>query len=190
VLCTALCLTAIVLRPVSAAKQADDSETPRIATCAIPNIVNLLMTSERFEPTREELAKELEEEMQPLVDEGRRLFEELQGASQDDPAAQAKARRLQSLQREISEKRAEATQKIEKLTAEQIVECYRLARTTAIAIAEDEGFTHVIASVGQDEELSTDSVETVLRQMVSRPMIFSPEDDDITAAVMEDLQLE
>lgn len=161
-----------------------------IAVCAIPLIVNELMSSDRFLPAREALGARLEAEIQPLLDEAKAIYDSLQSAKQDDPETQSKLRRFQQLQQQVRERQQSASVEIERITANQIVECYKLVRSSAIAVAEDLGFDYVIASVGEDEDLTSESVEVVLRQMVARPVVLAPKDVDITEDVREDLKLE
>lgn len=161
-----------------------------IATCALPEIVNDLMQSDRFKPARQEYTEQLQEELRPLAERLQSMLSELQGMTPEDEGAREKAQRFQQLQQEFQKKQNEMAQKVEKFTAEQIVDCYKLVRSSAAAVAEDLGFDYVISTVGQEEELTTESVDTVLRQMMARPVIKAPEDADITPDVKEDLNLE
>lgn len=161
-----------------------------IATCAVPQIVNELMASDRYAPAREELAEQINEELQPLREEGQALLEELQGMKPEDEGAQSKVQRVQQLRQQVQRLEQQGAQRMEQFTAEQIAECFKLTRSSASAVAEDLGYDYVISTVGEDEELNTQSVDTVLRQMLARPVLFAPEDADITDDVREDLNLE
>jgi len=161
-----------------------------IAVCAMPMIVNELMSSERYKPIRDKMQQEAEAELQPLVEKARQLAQELQQMQGDDPRGQSLFEEYQKLGGEIRQKQAELSAKLEQLSAQQITECYSEVRASASAVAEDLGYKYVISSIGKDEELSKDSVETVLRQMLSRPVIMAPEEADITEDVREDLKLE
>lgn len=167
-----------------------DSGSASIATCAVPQIVNELMASDRFSPARDELAEKLREEIKPIAEQGQALFEEMQGMSPEDEGAQEKVGQMQRLRQQLGQMEQQAAAQLETFTAKQIAECFELARSSAGAVADDLGYDYVIATVGEDEDLNTDSVETVLRQMLARPVLHAPEDADITDDVREDLNLE
>ncbi len=161
-----------------------------IATCAVPQLVNELMASDRFAPPREEFTQQLREEIEPLMEAGQALINELQGMTPEDEGAQEKVRQMQELREQVGRMEQQAAARLGKFTAKQIAECFELARSSAGAVADDLGYDYVISTVGEDEELNTESVETVLRQMLARPVLYAPEDADITDDVRDDLNLE
>jgi Skp family chaperone for outer membrane proteins len=177
----------LAARNVLADNQGSDSS---IATCAVPQIVNELMASDRFTPARDELANQLRDEITPLFDRGRAMVDELQTMQPEDEETQAKMRELQQLRQQHAQLEQQSSIRMGAFTAEQIAECFTLVRSSAGAVAEDLGYDYVISTVGEDEELNTSTVETVLRQMLARPVLFAPEDADITDDVREDLNLE
>lgn len=165
------------------------AEEPVIAVCAIPKIVNELMQSDRFKAERDRLQEQLQAELEPLANEMREIGERLQELDPNDPDAEALFERFRDVRLEFGRKQTEMARQLEALNAGQIIECYELARSSAAAVAEDLGYNYVISSVGRDEELTKESVEVAIRQMMARPVILAPRDADITEDVREDLKL-
>lgn len=173
-----------------AAAAADEPEEVYLAVCAVPAIVNDLMASDRFRPAIEEFIEEQRASIRDLEEQLDELSEELNAMDRDDPAAQETFQRFAQLRREYEQRRAEINRNIEERRTGALQDAFQLARSTASAIAEDLGYNYVIASVDDDEDLSTDNSQLLLRQMLARPVIFAPRSADITADVRADLNLE
>lgn len=189
---TAAALAALLARTTLAPEaraDADRQEHP-IAVCAIPSIVNQLMQSERFAPVRENLLPDVRDRLRDIREEMQDIREDLEGASPDDPDAQASARQFRTLSRELAELQQQLVNAVERKTAEQIAECFALARSSASAVAEDLGFDYVISTGDPDEDLNTDATEVTLRQITARPVVKFPRGVDITDDVRDDLHID
>jgi Skp family chaperone for outer membrane proteins len=191
----AVVVALLVLRDVPFARTADArsmmlSDEPVIAVCAIPALVNELMQSDRFLPERTRVEEEGQAELRQLRDEANRIRDEVRERGPDDPGAQEGIRRFRNLAEKIARSEGELAQRLQRLTAEHLGQCYDLARSSAVAVAEDLGFEYVIASGSADEELNRQVPEVLLRQITARPMLKAPEEADITADVRDDLNLE
>ena len=185
----AISLTAL-LRPAPTPAYANvaSSDSP-IAVCALPTLINELMASDRFLPDREAYTEELSQQINELLEKRNELQQELSNMNPEDPGAQETFGEYQSLNQKIARLRQENSQKIETFTAKQIKECNRLVRSSARAVAEDLGFEFVISSADPQEDLA-ETVDALFRQLTSRPVIMFPEENDITADVRDDLNLE
>jgi len=161
-----------------------------IAVCSLPNLINDLMGSDRFLPDREAYVADRTEELRELNEQGREMSQRLSTMTPEDPGAQELFESVQRLREQIARKQAENAALVETFTATQLSECNDLVRSSARAVAEDLGYAFVIASADPDEDLSKQSVEVLLRQLTSRPVIMFPEDNDITSDVRDDLKLE
>jgi hypothetical protein len=188
-LAIALALKPTMVSPALARPASDDLPAPKIAVCAVPQIVNDLMDSDRFKPDREEFERGLREELLTPLNE--QLAAIQQEASTVDRSDQEAVRKLQNgeLQREGARLQGEIARKVEEKIAQQLTESYGLVRDSATAVAEDLGFNYLLASSGPDDELETESVMALSRDLISRPVLMSPEGADITADVREDLKL-
>lgn len=183
-------MLAIRLTPIGTAHAAaNDASAPKFAVCAVPMLVNELMQSDRFKPDRDKMEADFRAELDDMAAKLRELGAELQKASQDDPSAHVKAEEFGRLRNEFFEKQRQVAEALEKKSAEQLLACYELARSSTTAVAENLGYDYVFASVGPDEKLSGDSVEIALRQMMSRPVVVAPKQVDITEDVRADLKL-
>lgn len=177
-----------MISPVHAAQRRTAEAS--IAVCAVPDIMNDLMESDRFAPELQRYIDDQRTELEPLVERLQQLQQQLQGISQDDPQAPALFQEFQRLRQEAATKQNEVNIKIEQFRAKQIIEAYKLVRSSSQAIAEDLGFEYVITSSDDAEDLEPQNVESALRQIMSRPAIMFPDDSDITDDVREDLNLE
>lgn len=174
-----------------AADDAADTAEPRLAVCALYKIADELMDTDRFKPDRVEFENQLRDEtLRPMVDQLKELQKRLESMDQKDsefPETRERFFRLQSLAQRTTQ---EIGQKVERKVAEQLKECYALARASAVAIAEEKGFNYVIASNAPDDELEAETVVALVRDMLSRPVLHSPKGVDISDDVRQDLKLE
>lgn len=177
-----------LISPAHAAqRRAADSA---IAVVALPDIMNDLMESDRFAPELQRYIDEQRAELEPLVERLQQLQQQLQNIGQDDPQGPALFQEFQRVRQEAATKQNEVNMRIEKFRAGQIIQAYKLVRSSAQAVAEDLGFEYVLTSSDDAEELEPQNVEGALRQIMSRPAIMFPDDADITDDVREDLNLE
>jgi Skp family chaperone for outer membrane proteins len=174
-----------------AAGAAADAPQPRLAVCALYKIADELMDTERFKPARVEFETQLREEsLKPLIDQLKELQQRLESMDQKDPAFAETRERFFRTQNLAQRTTQEIAQKIERKVAEQLKECYGLARTSAVAVAEDMGFNYVIASNAPDDDLESETVVSLVRDMLSRPVLLNPKEVDISEDVRQDLKLE
>ena len=166
-----------------------DADEALIAVCAIPTLVNELMASDRFAPEREALEDEFRERLEDMNRDLRDLRERLEAGGPDDPDAQRNVESWRELTREMASVRTELQRRLAQLSASQLAECYDLAKSSAVAVAEDLGFVYLIASGDPDEDLVREDSQTLLRQITARPMLLAPEEADITGEVRDDLNL-
>jgi Skp family chaperone for outer membrane proteins len=196
----ALCLAALALLvaladrlPSSiahAAVEGDETASPRIAVVASIRLMNDLMDSERFKPARDETEKALQAEFTPIVDQGRAMEEQLRGLDQDTDQARALKQQLMNLQGALARKQQEVGVRFEQFIAGQSREAYKLVRDSAVAMAQNRGFTYVIASQSADDDLTEGPVAGLLNDLLGRPVLHAPETADITDDVRADLKLD
>ena len=188
-------IAALLLRaapgPTAHADEPAPSDPPRIAVCAVVKIMDELMETDRFKPDRLEQEESLRtEKLQPLIDEARELQQQAEGLARDDPKITELRERMSRVQREGERVSREIMQTVEKKVAEQLIECYALVRASAAAVAEERGFTYVLASGDPEEPTKSAVVMRVMRETLARPVIVSPKSADITDDVRLDLKLE
>lgn len=199
---TGVALAALILglnlgaRESSAASGAvlKDADIPqaRIAVCSVMDITDELMSSDRFRPAIEENAEKLRDDLiRPIIDEGRSLEQQLQGAAPDDPANNDRKKRLLELREAAAQAQQEAGIRQEQFVANKVIEAYEMASSSARAVATDLGFNYVIATIAPDAEMPKDSpLNGVRNAILGRPLIMMPDGVDISDAVRDDLNLE
>lgn len=174
-----------------AAGEAADTAEPRLAVCALYKIADELMDTDRFKPDRVEYENQLRDEnLRPLVDQLKELQKRLESMDQKDPDFPETRERFFRLQTLAQRTTQDIGQKIERKVAEQLKECYALARASAVALAEDKGFNYVIASNAPDDPMENETVVALVRDMLSRPVLSFPKGVDISDDVRQDLKLE
>lgn len=188
----ALVALALILaaRP-SPALPEDSDAPPRIAVCSAIRIIDELMETERFKPSRLELESAAKEELlRPIFDLMEEIEAEAKGLGQDDPKLRELGERHRGLQRQAQQATQEVAQRVERKVAEQLIECYGLVRASAVAVAESKGFNYVLASTDAEAPMKNEPVMKLVRDFLARPVIMSPKEVDITEDVRSDLKLE
>ncbi|GAB4545870.1 MAG: hypothetical protein Tsb0013_04120 [Phycisphaerales bacterium] len=182
---------ALALRPVSSARATAPEESFSIAVCALPTIVNELMSSERFAEEREDLTAEFEEDTAEIESRMNQIRDDVQGMGPDDPAMGAIQEEFFSLRQQLFRRQTEFQTASARLQARHLKESYQLVRASAVAIAEDLGYDFVFASASpeDDDELNDQDAALLLGQLSRRPVIKFPEAHDITDDVRDDLNL-
>jgi Skp family chaperone for outer membrane proteins len=178
------------VRPAAALPGGSDTP-PRIAVCSVIRITDELMDTDRFKPARVEYEDGLREELlKPVLDLMQEVQEEARGLKEDDPKLRDLGERHRSLQRQAQQATQQIAQRVEQRVAEQLIECYGLVRASAVAIAEQQGYTHLLASTDPEEELKTETVMKLVRDFLARPVLLAPKGSDITEDVRTDLKLD
>lgn len=162
----------------------------RIATCDIYEVVEKLVVGDRFEAPRKAQEERLRVRMKPLEDELAAMESELKEADPKDEAAQEKARVFQRKRSEFVLLRGKAQQEYTDFVAKQYVEAFEEVKSSAAAIAERLGYTHVIASRTAEKTIKATDPERLVEAFLGRPMTVAPEGSDITEEVKADLKLD
>mgnify|MGYP000107535689 CR=1 FL=1 len=162
----------------------------RIATCDVYELVEKFVTGERFDAPRKAEEERIRLRMKPLEDELVALENELKDADPKDEAAQEKARTFQRKRSEFALLRGKAQQDYTDFVAKQYVNAFEEVKSSAAAVAERLGYTHVIASRTAEKEIKTTDPERLVEAFLGRPITVAPEGSDITEEVKADLKLD
>lgn len=168
--------------PVAAAHSA----TSKIGTIDALAVIAALLPSEKFKPAREAF----ETEQRARLDKNKGEMEEIQkkyAALPDNSPERA------ALAQEFNGKR-ELEQQVqvayEKFNTVQVADAYKLVLAAANAVAEQQGFTHVIATRTDPTLVRSENTSGAIQEILARPMLRAPSSDDITSAVMKELKVE
>lgn len=199
---TGIALTALLLAlnanvaPPNAALAgiSKDKEIPdaHIAVCALVSITDELMGSDRFKPAIDDNADKLRDDLiKPIVEKGKALEQELKDADPNDPANNDRKKHLLELREAVQQAQQQAGIEQEKFVANKSIEAYKMAVSSARAIAKEMGFNYVIATMPPDEEITHDTPMSAVRNAIlGRPVVMMPDGVDISDAVRDDLNLE
>lgn len=175
---------------LSPGSAATEPVVAKIATCDVYEIVEKLVAGDRFEAPRKAEEERIRVKLKPLEDELSAMEGELKDADPKDEAAQEKARTFQRKRNEYGLLRGKAQQEYTDFVAGQYVEAFEEAKTSAAAIAERLGYTHVIATRTAEKKIKTTDPERLIEAFLGRPVTVAPEGSDITEEVKEDLKLD
>jgi len=184
-------LTRLIDSPASAARVLSEPvPEARIAVCSILEITEELMNTDRFRPAREAEEQRLTATLQDLRQRITALSEKLRGAARDDPEFADEREQFSRLMGEFQQRQGLAQQQLEMFVVGQFREAYAMAKSSARAVAQDKGFTYLIASTPPDKEIIENRpMEAVRNDMFQRPVLMSPEGTDINDDVRDDLNL-
>ena len=175
----------------SARAHLDDAEVEiKIATCDIFEVVERLMESDRYAPAREEAMAAAEDRMRPYQQRLEEAQRRAQSTPQEDPLFRDIFREFQRAQQEYQQRGQELMREQEMLTTRQILECYRLVRSSAEAVAEQIGYTMVLQTRQKKDDNEAQDMQSAVRAMLARPVAVAPEAIDITADVLFELRLD
>lgn len=178
------------IRPASALPEGGEAPA-KIAVCSVIRITDELMDSDRYKPARVEYEDGLREELlTPIIETMQAVQEEAKGLKEDDARLRELGEKHRSLQRQAQQATQQIAQKVEERVAEQLVECYGLVRASAVAIAEQQGYTHLLSSTDTEEDLKTETVMKLVRDFLARTVLLAPKGSDLTEDVRTDLKLD
>lgn len=176
--------------PSSAAGAPEEPVSARIATCDVYEIVEKLVAGDRYETPRNEATERIRVKLKPLEDELSAMEAELKESDPKDEAAQEKAKAFQRKRNEYGLLRGKAQQEYTDFVAMQYVDAFEEVKSSAMAISERLGYTHVIASRTAEKKIKTTDPERLIEAFLGRPITVAPEGSDITEEVKEDLKLD
>lgn len=156
----------------------------RIATCDVFSVMQALVESERFKPRRVAEQEKARNELKEIAGQIGALEQQLKSMDPKDEKTIEVFREF-NLKKELF---TERQKELDEFLGDQFVEAYEEVRKAANAVAEREGYTHVLVTRGRDEKVNND-MEQVTQQMLSRPVLRSPVQDDITDRVLGELEL-
>ncbi len=187
--CVILALRPQFASTADASPRPDEPVSARIATCDVYEIVEKMVVGDRYEAPRKAEEERIRLKLKPLEEELAAMEAELKEADPKDEAAQDKARTFQRKRSEFALLRGKSQQEYTDFVAKQYVDAFEEVRTSAAAISERLGYTHVIASRTAEKKIKATDPERLIEAFLGRPMTVAPEGSDITDEVKADLKL-
>ncbi|HYE02330.1 MAG TPA: OmpH family outer membrane protein [Phycisphaerales bacterium] len=189
VLVYALLAAALLTALAAAARPAEPPEA-KVATCDIYGIADRLMKSEKFEPTIKEEFEKIRVALEPMEKELQEIQQRGETMKPEDPGAGDLIREFQEKSQAYGRRRQELETNYQRFLAAKYVEAYDLVKNSVDAVAQDLGYTHVIASRKRDEKIQSENIQRVIEAVLARPVLKAPDDADITDDVSKDLKLD
>ncbi len=186
VLAVVVCLGLVVVADRAATPAVADragSAEAKVASVDVYDIMNKLINAAERVAKRDELVKLWNDRLTGLEKDMMTMRSTLQVLPQTDPEYKRVEAQLGAKMNEMQSARQEGLAQIERFQAEQLVEVYQKVAGTAASTAAELGYTHLIASRATFENIEPKSQETVLQELLARPLVVSPKTDDITANV-------
>ncbi len=161
-----------------------------IAVCDIINVVERLMDSDRYKPARDEAGAASEKAIADFRARAQAAEDALRGMDEKAEGFEAARREYQLAGMALQREGQRLAQEMDALTTKQLGEAYGVVRASAEAVADQLGYSYVIASRPADKPLDAADTAAVVRAMLARPVIRFPEGADITADVKQDLKID
>ncbi len=148
-----------------------------------------LLDAPHFVDEREELDEEIKAKDDQLDERIGAFLEEHRDVGPDDPGAEGVRRAYQELFGERERWRAERTRRLGRLAARQIEAAYRDVRAAVEVVAERREIDIVLRFIPPEKEFQSVNPPQAYRAIRARVALKYPEALDITAAVLEELDV-
>ncbi len=162
---------------------------PRIATVDVLAVVERFVLSDKFTPAREALAAEKNKAMEPIA----ATLDSIEAKAKLLPANSPELRPLQEqyqqAQQQLDAMSETARREVEAFNVKQLNEAYGTVNDAASALADKLGYTHVLASRNGPTSLRSTTVNNAVQEMIARPVVKAPAEDDLTQRLIDQLGL-
>lgn len=161
----------------------------RIAVVDIFGLAERIMQVPEYAAARDAIAQKWTTQIESAQQEVERIRTEFQTLAQDDPKRQALSAEVQGHFAAMQEAEQRGTAEIQQLSTQQLIDAYDRALAATQAVADRDGYTHVIVSRSRDRAIDPDNINVAIQEMLARPIVVYPDGDEITARVMAELKL-
>jgi len=183
-----LMLAAVTHRVLGSAVQSD-GEPHRVATVNIMTLLEDYLRTEGFKPDRDAFRSEWETRLGDAQSALQQIENELRMAQPNDPNAMQLQQRYQQTAYQFQELQRQASMAFDRFSANQAADAYAQLHEQAVALAEERGYSHLIATRHSGEIDDRGNLSTVTQEILARPMMLAPEGHDITAVLRERMDI-
>jgi Skp family chaperone for outer membrane proteins len=188
----------LVLSPVGAIAQpaaaagAAPAAGSRVATVDVYKISARLVGTDVYIKKMEARRDELKKRIDPMDKELRDMADRLKAFGPDNksPEADAAAKMFQAKQQDLLKLSQGLDREMDTFVTLTNFEAYQQVVREAQALAKAKGFTYLIASRPSDDTTPPSSAGAFMQSIMSRPVLMSPADADLTAELFKLLKLE
>jgi Skp family chaperone for outer membrane proteins len=181
----------VLPRAAAGATTRAEPEASRIAVCDVYGAAEKVLDTERFKPARVAEQERITAEIKPIADALKEMQGEIEarGIDPKSPEGQEKAKAYQHKAEEFGIASQKGQQQFRQFVSRQFLEALQLVKASCEKVAEEKGFTYVIASRDVSKPIETLDPERLIEAFLGRPVVVRPSDADITADVLDDLDV-
>lgn len=161
----------------------------KIGTVDVFTLLEALVESDGYKPAREARDAELKTRYDAMLAELRALETRIQIIPQGTPEFNATMQQGQAKQSEIQQFAQQAQRDQDAFVADQVKRAYQQIHAATNAVADRLGYSHVIATRLETDNMKAESMAPAMQEILARPLIRSVASEDITAAVRAELNL-
>jgi len=181
-------MAAITHRVVGSAVQSGETP-PRVASVDILSLLEDYLRLDEFKPDRDALRTEWESRLADTQQILTGLEAELRMATPQTPGVQQLQQRYQQTAYQFQQQQREASMAFDRFSAEQAADAYATLYESAVGLAQERGYSHLIASRQSGEIDDRNNLATVTQEILARPVMLAPEGHDLTAVLRDRLSI-
>ena len=189
----ALCLIAPAAVTLAMAHRPAESRfaEQRFATLDTLACVEQILAAPAFVQPREDDNARWTRRLNAIAAEIEAAATERDALPESDPEREALTARLANLQRDLVRTRDDASRETEAFLARQAADAFARVQRHATELARARGYTHLIAARAPGAPITpAPSIRALPQQVLARPVLVSPPEDDLTEALRERLEAE
>ena len=164
-------------------------DTFKLGTVDVYLAIEKIMAKDDMKKVREDTAALWKQRADTIEREMKQLEDTFKVLAQNDPQLPDLNRQAQAKQAEYQKLAQERQQDLEKINSAQLIESYKRIREATVAVADRLGYSHILCNRSFDRPMETVTVATTLQELLARPLVKGVQADDITDAVVKELNL-
>lgn len=173
----------------SARAEARAAAAERTGTVDMYGLIERMIDSDLYKPAREAHHNELRAKLEAIQKELEATQTSLRAMDQGKPEFQGEVTKFQARVQEFQQLQETSNQQAEKFNTEQLIEAYKMIVAGVGQVAKDKGYTHVVATRSMSVDIKPTNLQSALQEIMARPMVSSPTEDDLTEAVATAMKL-
>lgn len=178
----------LLLRPAHATESERTARGP-IAVVDVFEVLEYMFEKPEYVDARASVDAEITQRFDSLRDEAMALQAQMTGIDQTDPRFAELSARMRELQNRAQQLDTQSRDQGQQLTAQQLVEIFRLIHEGSVKVAQDMGYTTVFASRLDFDNIPAQNPSLVAQEFLARPVLLIPDEDNITEDVIKAMGL-
>jgi Skp family chaperone for outer membrane proteins len=163
------------------AAAAPEAQPAKIATCDFYLLVERMVDTDAYAPVRKAEEARISGVLSPIENELNTMNVELQNANPTDAGMQEKYKMFETKRSDYLARRQDLSDSYSRLVSGQFVEAYEKVIAEAKKIANQQGYTYVIAH--KSGKITAMDPRRLVEDFLARPLPVAPDGADITEQV-------